>query len=115
MSTLLSAHRDKWKLNTETGCKIWTGATAGSRGRRPSLTIDFKKKYVARLVCEEYYGPPPDGHEVCHKPPCYNPLCVEGTHLYWGTHRQNMMDVPKEMRIAVSKLANAAKSLRVRA
>ena len=97
-SSIHRKHWDKWVHELDTGCKVWIGGTSGSKGRRPSITSGSKKFYVARLVCEELYGPPPHKHEACHKPPCYNPLCVEGGHLYWGTHQQNMMDVPEDIR-----------------
>ncbi len=32
----------------------------------------------------------PEGGEACHT--CDNPPCCEGSHLYWGSHSDNMKD-----------------------
>lgn len=37
-----------------------------------------------------YKGPIGDGMEVCHT--CDNPACANPSHLYMGTHSQNMLD-----------------------
>jgi len=49
-----------------------------------------KDRLVARIVCEEVYGP--SELEACHKPPCKNILCINPDHLYWGTRQQNEND-----------------------
>jgi HNH endonuclease len=60
------------------------------------LTIgkDSKGKDVQesahRLVLWAYVGPPPvlGKYEALHL--CGNKMCVNPTHLVWGTHKQNM-------------------------
>ena len=71
-------------------CWVWTGGTVGrgygylSRGG-PKLIL------AHRYVWEITYGPIPDGLCILHK--CDNPPCVNPTHLYIGTHSDNMRDM----------------------
>lgn len=70
-------------------CKVWTGSQNGSGyGER---RINWKKYYVHRLAWEEANGPIPDGMFVLHH--CDNPACYEPTHLFLGTHQDNMADM----------------------
>ncbi len=53
-----------------------------------------KGKYIllARYVLEQHLGRPLlTGYEVCHT--CNNTKCIEITHLYEGTHSDNMWDL----------------------
>lgn len=68
----------------ELPCKEWQGPRDkdgyGWSGR----------KKAHRVAYEEAIGPIPPGMIVCHH--CDNPPCVEPTHLYVGTHRDNAHD-----------------------
>lgn len=79
-----------------TGCWNWT-ATRNAQGYG---AIRHNRKMVAahRLVWEMTNGPIPDGLDVCHH--CDNPSCVNPSHLFLGTHGDNMLDMAiKERRI----------------
>lgn len=60
---------------------------------RPRVMYDGKHYYVARLVCEEAYGPPPTSkHEAAHKRYCNNDFCINPEHVYWATRSENELD-----------------------
>lgn len=49
--------------------------------------------YAHRWVWVQVNGPIPAGYEVCHNcPNGDNPACVRPTHLWLGTHSQNIRD-----------------------
>lgn len=71
-----------------TGCRQWTGSTV-ERGR--GMVWDGKNRFVTRVLWEIHYGDIPDGMFVCHR--CDNPGCVEVSHLFLGTPRDNVQDM----------------------
>ena len=108
MSAILETHADKWQPEPNTGCYVWTGQGDGSANDRPRILVDGRKKTVARLICEEVYGPCPAGHEAAHSTPngCIGGSCVNDAHLRWATKSANQLDMPTEARRARSVWAN---------
>lgn len=54
------------------------------------MAVDKKQRYVHRLAYEQAKGPIPKGMCVCHK--CDVKLCIEPSHLFLGTIRDNIAD-----------------------
>lgn len=85
------------------GCWLWTG----------NLTHGYAalgKKRIHRLMWEREHGPIPQGLYVCHK--CDVPLCVNPSHLFLGTQKDNIQDMIQKGRANFIKhgMANAAKT-----
>jgi len=64
-----------------------------------AIYIDGRtRKYsVARLVCEAFHGPCPEGLECCHYDG--NPLNNSSTNLRWDTHTHNALDMDRHGRV----------------
>jgi hypothetical protein len=78
-------------------CKLWTGyvLNSGYGGRRRK--IDGRTYHTAHAVAwVTTYGPVPDGMQVLHH--CDVKLCIEPTHLWLGTQRDNMQDMVQKGR-----------------
>lgn len=73
----------------DTPCWCWTAAT-NSRGYG-LIGVKASRPGAAHRVCWELtHGPIPKGLHVLHR--CHNRQCVNPSHLYLGTHAQNMRD-----------------------
>lgn len=78
---------------TENGCRCWTGDNVQGYGR---IQIAGKNYLVHRVAYAEEHGPIPDGVDILHS--CDNPPCFELSHLFPGTHTENMQDKIKKKR-----------------
>ena len=98
---ILERHADKWEP-TAYGCWIWTAAVSAAPARRARVGIAGNLfQVVARLDCEENFGPPPTPkHQAAHNTPngCLGGLCVAPHHLRWASVRENQADIPAEAR-----------------
>jgi hypothetical protein len=68
------------------GCWVWTGALSTNGYGRHGNGL-----YAHRTAYRLYVEPIPDGLFVLHR--CDNPPCVRPSHLYAGTHQDNMRDM----------------------
>ena len=84
-------------------CWIWLGRlTDDGYG---ILDVDVKGKLAHRLAWEMESDSIPDGMEVCHH--CDNPRCVRVSHLFLGTHQENIADRDRKERGGVAKLTKS--------
>ena len=88
MKTVEERFWSKVKKGAE--CWEWTGAVNKRNKGYGRLDINGKQVRAHRLSYEIHYGPIPKGMEVCHI--CDNPPCVRPSHLFIGTHKDNMID-----------------------
>lgn len=83
-----------WKKvdrRTSEECWEWMGHTTnGKVGTHGSLRYNGKQWVASRLAYILTFGDIPDELEVCHT--CDNPPCCNPSHLWLGTHRENMRD-----------------------
>lgn len=70
-------------------CWRWAGGTKTPKGYG-MLDVNYKKIYAHRVSYMIHFGEIPEGLLVCHK--CDNPGCVNPSHLWLGTHTDNLKD-----------------------
>ncbi len=71
------------------GCWIWMGALQGNRYGQIRYFGDLI--YAHRASYLSFVGQIPHGLSVCHK--CDVECCINPTHLFLGTHKENMLDM----------------------
>jgi hypothetical protein len=83
----------------KTPCWLWTGW----RNKRGYGVMGFRNKpwRVNRLSWLLHKGKIPPGKEICHR--CNAPSCFRPSHLFAGTHLQNMQQAFRQNRIPIKK------------
>lgn len=87
-------------------CWNWTGF----RNKRGYGSIGFRSKVwrVNRLSWFLHNGPIPSGKEICHH--CNNPSCFRPSHLFPGTHLQNMQQAFRQKRVPIKRGEESGRS-----
>jgi hypothetical protein len=90
-------------LDDEKDCWVWTAATyRGGYGHfRRLVDGEWKMVKAHRYAYEAFKGPLEAKLQVCHT--CDNPLCVNPSHLFAATAKENMQDMIKKGRKAIPK------------
>lgn len=85
---------------SESGCLEWQGAS----GMKGHGRINYCGKLYSphRVIYAANHGDIPPGRLVCHS--CDNPRCVNPSHLFLGTYRDNVLDMHSKGRAAKPKV-----------
>lgn len=114
MLSVLEMFPDRVSPEPTSGCWLWEGSVAPSKGTQGYATTAFggESIFVHRLSYEISCSEIPDGECVLHK--CDNSLCVNPDHLETGTQRKNILDASARGRLrkgsshGKAKLSDAA-------
>lgn len=93
-----------YNLDPTTGCWLWSGAV--SSNGYGNVNHGGKWFSAHRLYYWLHYGDIPEGILVCHS--CDNKQCVNPSHLWLGTNKDNSQDMSRKGRTGLrSKLGES--------
>lgn len=95
---------------TTDGCRVW--AKQKSKTGYGLISLSRYSVRAHRLSYAVSVGPIPDGAVVCHR--CDNPSCIEPSHLFIGTHTENMLDMARKERGTQKLSADQVREIRAR-
>ncbi len=91
------------------GCWLWTGPKSGNGYGAVSLGRGTNGPHGAhRIAYLLWVGLIPEGLQVLHH--CDTPLCVRPSHLFLGTHADNMADKTRKGRLNVQSGGDAMRA-----
>lgn len=79
------------KIEKTDGCWIWTGSASTYHGLTyGQMRFNNRTALAHRVSWILHHGEIPPGIMICHK--CDNPICVNPSHLFLGTAKDNAVD-----------------------
>ena len=98
---------EKVQGGDEDQCWLWLGAKSKGYGQ---LGVAGKLVYAHRFAWEITRGIPiPDWMQVCHH--CDTPECVNPSHLFLGTAKDNMRDMVRKGRAVTTRRVMSAEDV----